>query len=132
MGNDIPWPKTMEELSEYIQSMLTNSDNNFECMANAATATLRYIGFKRNSTWPEANAAARLVYQKTENLKCPFDIIEAKLLLHPDQLNNFIERFKNKYSKWASQEAKNQLETKDENLHPDIVEHLKLISNGKV
>ena len=86
-----PWPKTMKELTEYINSLTEREHDYGTCvyaMSLAAVATFNYIGAKLGTTGFQAGCADMDILNRTRNMTCGFRIINYENLLYPQYLNS--------------------------------------------
>ena len=87
----VPWPKTIEELVEYINS-LTDRTHDYGttvyAMSMAATAAFYYAAHKVGSSGFQASCADLDILRRTRGFKAGFAILNYENLLYPQCLNS--------------------------------------------
>jgi hypothetical protein len=127
----VPWPKTKEQLAEYIESLVNRNHDYGTCvyaMSMAAEAAFNYVAGKEGCTGFQASCADLDFVRRTRLLKGPFMLIKAEDMLYPqynlfDKLSESIEKWK----PWAKEEAIKNLAEID-HAHPDVIAHWKRLS----
>lgn len=127
----VPWPKTKEQLVEYIESLVNRSHDYGTCvyaMSMAAEAAFNYVASKEGTTGFQASCADLDFVRRVRLLKGPFMLIKAEDMLYPqynlfDQLSEAMEKWK----PWAKKEAVKKLAETD-HAHPDVIAHWKSLA----
>ena len=127
--------KTLEELKEYIQSLIDLKHDYSSCpqaMVLASTAVFNFIGKELQVTNFQASYAALHILQRTQNIEGPFIVLRAEDLVYPQydlyrKLNEFIEKNRD----WVIEQAKDKLKTsKEENVAEKVWEHWESLAKG--
>ena len=124
---DVKWPKTIEDLTEYIES-LTNREHDYGtsvyAMSLAATAAFHYAASKVGATGFQASCADLDVLRRTRSIKGPFMIIDADNMLYPQyDLHGKLQEAMDSWAEWAAEEAQKKLDGDKEHVHPDVLAH---------
>ena len=80
-NEDAPWPKTMEELKEYIESLTSMEHDYGTCvyaMSLAAVATFRYVAGKEGCTGFQSSCADLDIIRRLRRLKGPFMLVDVR------------------------------------------------------
>ena len=129
-----PWPKTIEELSEYITSLVERDHDYGTCvyaMSLAATAAFYHVSTKLGVTGFQASCADLDFLKRTRHLDGPFMIIKGEDMLYPQyNLQENLREAMESWKEWAAKEAKKNLETSD-GAHPSVVAHWKELASYK-
>lgn len=122
----VPWPKSIEELNEYIASLVEREHDYGTCcyaMSMASEATFNYVSHKLGVTGFEASCADLDFLRRTRGMKGPFMIIDAEDMLYPQyDLHAKLNEALTKWRDWARDEAEKKL-AEAPNAHPDVVAH---------
>lgn len=134
----VPWPKTIEELTSYINSLVKQEHDYGTCvyaMSMAALATFYYVSHELGVTGFQASCADLDFLRRTRDYKMGFRVIDYKNLLYPQYLNK--EHFPTVTD--LISENKEKLIVEAEKLiqespeaHPDVIAHWKRIASLKV
>ena len=122
----VPWPKTKEQLAEYVESLVNRSHDYGTCvyaMSMAAEAAFNYVASKEGCTGFQASCADLDFVRRTRLLKGPFILLKAEDALYP-QYNLFgklIDAMK-KWELWLKEEAVKKL-AETGSAHPDVIAH---------
>jgi hypothetical protein len=127
----VPWPKTKEQLVEYIESLVNRQHDYGTCvyaMSMAAEAAFNYVAGKEGCTGFQASCADLDFVRRVRLLKGPFMLIKAEDMLYPqynlfDKLSESMEKWK----PWAKEEAVKKLAETD-HAHPDVIAHWKKLA----
>ena len=87
----VPWPKTKEELMEYVDSLVERGHEYGTCpyaMSMAAVATFYYVSHKLGATGAQAGWADLDFLKRTRGYDCGFRIIDYSNLLYPQYLDD--------------------------------------------
>lgn len=77
----VPWPETLEELTEYIASLTDREHDYGTCvyaMSLAATAAFQYVSKRLGVTGFQAGCADLDILRRTRSLDGPFIILKAE------------------------------------------------------
>lgn len=134
----VPWPKTVEELTEYINSLVDRRHDYGTCVyavSMAALATFYYVSHKLGATGFQASCADLDFLKRSRSYKHGFMVLDYNNLLYPQYLDE--ERFPSwqdltkKNAKWLKEEA-GKLLTKSPDAHPEVLAHWKRLKNMRV
>lgn len=125
-----PWPKTIEELIEYINSLANQEHTYGTCVYGvslAATAAFNYMSGKLGITGFQASAADLDVIRRTRHINGSFILFKAEDLLYPQydlsaRMRDWIEN----QSVWLAECAKLKLaecEGKEHQPNPAVKAH---------
>lgn len=130
---DVPWPKTIEELNEYITSLTKREHDYGTCvyaMSMAALATFYYVSHCLGVTGFQASCADMDFLKRSRGYEFGFRIIDYSNLLYPQYLTS--ERFPSHQALLKeslpvlAKEAKRLL-SKSPDAHPEVVARWKYI-----
>ena len=134
----VPWPKTQDELMEYIQSLVEREHDYGTCvyaMSMAAVAAYYYVAHKLGVTGFQASCADLDILRRTRDMKHGFRIIDYEKLLYPQYLtpDHFpsVDQLLKDNIDWLSEEAKRLLD-ESPNAHPDVKGHWKRLAERRV
>lgn len=143
---NVPWPKTEEELLEYIRSCLAAvnapADGDHEAMGDAygrcvyamsmaAVAAFQYVAHVEGVTGFQASCADMDVLRRTRGLKGPFSIVDYSKMLYPqyDVVADVTKMATSEDTKaYLKKEATKLLDEKTEFTHPEVVNHWKKLA----
>lgn len=140
------WPKTEEQLIEYIRSCLAavnapadmnNEDTGDACgravyaISLASVATFNYIAHVEGITGFQASCADLDIIRRTRRINGPFGIYSMRDMLYPQydlvaRLTEFINS--ENTQKWLKEEATKLLAEKQEHASPSVVAHWKKLA----
>lgn len=128
------WPKSLDELTEYIKS-LTDREHDYGtrvyARSLAAAATFNYVATKLGVTGFQASCADLDFLRRTRSLKGPFIILKAEDICYPQyNLHEKLNKDMNEWKSWVAEECKKLLETSD-SAHPDVIAHWKKLAAYK-
>lgn len=87
----VPWPQTIEELTEYINSVLGRDDHDYGtcvyAMSMAAVATFYYVSHMLGVTGFQASCADMDFLRRTRGYESGFRLTNYDDLLYPQYLN---------------------------------------------
>lgn len=135
---DVPWPKTEEELSNYIQDLVKRPHDYGTCvyaMSMAAVAAFRYVAHELGTTGFQASCADLDIVRRTRYLKGPFMIVDAAQLLYPqydpeEKVHEFLTS--DSTTEWLHTEAEKRLKDKQgTTAHPDVLARWRLLAARK-
>jgi phage shock protein A len=129
---DVPWPKTKEQLAEYIESLVIRDHDYGTCvyaMSMAAVAAFNYVAGQVGATGFQSSMADMDVIRRTRMLKGPFMLINGEDALYPQyDLPARLEENMEKWKPWLKEEAVKKL-TERGSANSSVIEHwLKLAS----
>ena len=81
-----PWPKTLEELNEYITSLTDRQHDYGTCvyaMSLAAVAAFQHVASKLGVTGFQASCADLDILRRTRSMEGPFIILKAEDMCYP-------------------------------------------------
>jgi hypothetical protein len=131
-----PWPKSAEELSAYIASLVDREHDYGTCvyaMSLAAVAAYQYVCGKLGTTGFQAGCADLDILRRTRSIEGPFMIVTLEGALYPqsDTLRK-VQSFIEKNRKWLAEEARKRIDERG-TVHPNVLAHwMQLASNGHV
>jgi hypothetical protein len=128
---EVPWPKTPEQLTEYIESLVNRSHDYGTCvyaMSMAAKAAFNYVAGKEGTTGFQASCADLDFVRRVRLLKGPFILLKAEDMLYPQYnlVDNLLDAMK-KWEPWAKEEAIKKLAGTD-HAHPNVIAHWKKLA----
>lgn len=123
---EVPWPVTMAQLVEYIESLSNRQHDYGTCvyaMSMAATAAFYFMSNELNVTGFQASCAGLDILRRTRSMKGPFLLIKAEDAMYPQSNphEKLIEAMKD-WRPWLKQEAEKLLAETD-GVHPRVREH---------
>ena len=123
-----PTPKTIEELNEYINSLLAIQHDYGTCcyaMSLAATATFNFVASSLDVTGFQASCADLDILRRTRLINGPFAIVKAEDMLYPQyDIPAKVESYIDGWKSWARDEALKKLEAAPD-AHPNVLNHWK-------
>ena len=132
----VKWPKSKEELIEYIDSLVEREHDYGTCvyaMSMAAVAAFYYVSHKLGVTGYQASCADMDILRRTRSLKNGFRLIDYEKLLYPQYLNNehfpTKEELMNEVGEQLAEAAKKKLEETNGEVHPNVKHHWENIVN---
>lgn len=130
----VPWPKSIEELVEYINKLVKQNHDygtRVYAMSMSALATFYYVSHKLGVTGFQASCADIDFLRRSRNLE-RFQILDLDKLLCPqykDRFNGYAELI-NENIEWLSKEAQ-KLIAENEMASESVMEHWKwLVRKG--
>ena len=125
---DAPTPDTIDELGEYIASLVDRQHDYGTCvyaMSLAATAAFNHVARKLGVTVFQASCADLDIVRRTRRMEGPFILLEGEDMLYPQcDLPAKLREAMDKWVEWAAEQAAKKLaENKQENVHPDVWAH---------
>lgn len=131
-----PWPKTLEELNEYINS-LTERQHDYGtvvyAMSLAAQAAFNYVSKNLGCTGFQAGCADLDFLRRTRRINGPFIILKAEDMLYPQYgLTEKLKEAMEKWKPWAAEECTNLLKTeRADSAQPDVKAHWEKLASCK-
>lgn len=146
-----PWPKTIQELNEYMQSCFDavawpeKEDGTFEhstkdsgdaygravyAISLSATAAFYYASHIVGASGFQASMADIDLLRRTRHMEGPFSIVDVSKMLYPQydivgDLNKYIHD--EETQKWLKDQAKKKI-SENPDAHPDVVAHWKKLA----
>ena len=128
----VPVLKTIQELTEYIESIVNRSHDYGTCvyaMSMAATAAFNYVAKTLEVTVAQADFAGMNFLTRSRGLKGPWTILTAEEALYPQyDLPKQLKISMEKWKPWLKEESKKKLEAYNGHVHPRVVAHWKRLS----
>ena len=124
-----PWPKTIEELNEYIESLLAIPQAYGTCpyvMSLSAVATFHFISDQLGVTGFQASCADLDFIKRTRGIDGPFALMVGNRMCYPQySLTRDLEECMEKWTPWAAKRCAQYLsENEDlEHVHPNVKAH---------
>lgn len=129
-NSEAPWPKSMQELTDYITSLVERPHDYGTCvyaMSLSAVAAFRFAASKVGATGFQASCADMDIIRRTRGIE-RFQILNHENLLYPQYCNS--EHFPDwnalieKNKTHLAEEARKLLASaKRETCHPDVAKH---------
>ena len=88
---EVPWPRTLDELNEIIESVTKREQDYGTCvyaMSIAATAAMRYVSSQLGVTGFQASAADLDIIRRSRGLKHGFAIVDFGHALYPQYMKD--------------------------------------------
>lgn len=130
-----PWPKTVEELNEYIASLVVRKHDYGTCvyaMSLAATATFNYVAGNLGVTGFQSSSADLDILRRTRSMECPFILLRAEDMLYPQyDLPGKLREAMDSWKDWAAEECGKKLENSREHAHPNVLAHWERLASSK-
>lgn len=127
-----PWPYTMKQLTEYIDSLVERAHDYGTCayaMSLAATAAFNYVAHKLGVTGFQASCADLDFLKRSRGIKGPFMIIQAGDAVYPQyDLHGRLDKFLADSSSWIKEQAAKNLAGNVEFTAPEVLEHWKKLA----
>jgi hypothetical protein len=131
---EVPQPKTREELDKYIDYLVEGQHDYGTCvyaMSMAATATFYYISHKLGVTGFQASCADLDILRRLRHIEC-FSVQNMDNLLYPQYCNEehfpSWEQLLQKHKEWLKEKATKLLKKEESYAHPSVVAHWKMLS----
>jgi hypothetical protein len=130
--SDAAHPKTIGELSDYIEALVKREHDYGTCvyaMSMAATAAFNYVAGQLGVTGFQASCADMDILRRTRSLKGPFMLIDAEKMLYPQyDLREQLAEALTEWQGWAGDEAKKKLAEGNGRAHPDVLAHWRALA----
>jgi hypothetical protein len=146
---ETPWPETMEQLVEFIESCIAAinapADENHEdtggaygrciyAMSHAAVAAFHYVAKHEGVSGFQASCADLDFIRRIRSIKGPFILLKLDDCMYPQyDLQKRLPEFMEENKGWLCEEAKSQLELNKENpnVHPKVRAHWEKLAKGE-
>ena len=113
----VPWPNTIEELTEYIQSLIDMKHDygtSAYSMSLAGVAAFNFIGSKLGTTGFQASCADLDMIRRTRAIKGPFRLVDFSNMLYPQYEYKFHSQHISKdIWEWLQEIAKENMKKAD-------------------
>lgn len=138
-AEEAPCPDNLENLNEYITSLLERKHDYGTCvyaMSLAATAAFNHVSSKLGVTGFQASCADLDILRRTRSMECPFIILKAADMLFPQyDLPKKLSEAMESWKEWAAEECEKKLKESGVKAHPNVISHWERLaahkSNGK-
>lgn len=125
---EVPWPKSSEELTAYIEALVNRPHDYGTCvyaMSMAATAAFYYVSGKLGVTGFQASCADMDILTRTRHMKGPWMIVDGADALYPQyDLPGRLAESMEKWKPWLKEQAEKKLaEASEFPPHPDVRAH---------
>lgn len=132
-----PSPKSLAELTEYIDSLVDRQHDYGTCcyaMSLAATAAFNYVAHTLGVTGFQASCADLDFLKRSRNLKGPFAVIDGEHMVYPQyDIAAKVREYMKEWEPWAAEQAAKHLEEEEASqAHPDVVAHWKKLAKTRV
>lgn len=135
-GETAPWPKTVEELGEYIVS-LTDREHDYGtsayAMSLAATAAFQHVASKLGCTGFQASCADLDILRRTRCMEGPFILLKGEDMLYPQyDLQGKLREAMEEWSDWAAEQAEKKIaDNSEDRVHPNVWAHWQKLAARK-
>lgn len=137
LNDGIPWPKSQNELVDYLNGLYSPPDEpteaGYEAAANAlwkgALAAFRYMTNVVGATGFQASWAELEFLKHSRNLNCSFAILKADDMLYPQHESPVAKaiRLEGEWLQEVAQKARDRIAEADGHVHPNVLAHWKLL-----
>lgn len=129
------WPRSQEELNEYVASLVNREHDYGTCvyaMSLAAVAAFNYVAHKLGTTGFQASCADLDFLRRSRGIDGPFIVLKGADMLYPQyDLRAKLDEAMANWQPWAADEAKKLL-TEKHSAHPDVAAHWAKLAGEKV
>ncbi len=130
----VPWPKTIEELTAYIEKQVDGPHDYgtaVYAMSLAATAAFNYVAGTLGCTGFQASCADLDIVRRTRLIDGPFMLIKGEDALYPQSdLPANLSKALDEWKPWMADEAAKKL-AENPQAHPAVVAHWKALIAAK-
>jgi hypothetical protein len=124
---DAPWPKSLDELTAYIQK-LADGPHDYGtavyAMSLAATAAFQFMASHVGASGFQASCADLDVLRRTRRIDGPFSIVQARDLLYPQyDLHGTLSEWIEKWRPWVREQARAKLASEPETVAESVRAH---------
>jgi hypothetical protein len=109
----VPWPSTIEELTEYIQSLVEREHDygtTVYAMSMAAVAAYNYVAHKKGTSGFQASCADIDIIRRNRGWKGSLMLINGENMLYPQyNIHEKVNDALDKWADWAAGEAAERL-----------------------
>lgn len=122
-----PWPESVEELTEFIESLVNQEHDYGTCvyaMSLSAVAAFQYVASKLGCSGFQASCADMDILRRTRRME-RFIILDASNALYPQyNLQEKLTEYLAELKPWLKEEAAKKLAENDgRDIHPDVRRH---------
>lgn len=130
-----PWPDTIAELNEYIESLLAfdhDYDTAVYALSLSAVATFQHVAKTLGVSGFQASCADLDFLRRTRSMKCPFILIRGDEMMYPQyDLHRKLDEALHDWQQWAAEEAKRLLATDMTHTAPHVRAHWEKLASYK-
>jgi hypothetical protein len=130
----VPWPLTKEQLTEYVESLVSKSHDYGTCvyaMSMAAEAAFNYISGQLGVTGFQASCADLDFVRRTRHIGGPFILLKGEDALYPQyDLEAKLAEAMQSWKPWLKEQAEKKL-ADPSHAHPDVRAHWKRLATSK-
>jgi hypothetical protein len=128
-----PWPCTIEQLVEYVQSVTKRQHDYGTCvyaMSLAATAAFNFVAHQLGVTGFQSSCADLDFLRRSRGIKGPFMLVKGEDFLYPqcDPRGKLAEALAD-WNPWLCEQAAKKL-AETPGAHPDVVAHWKRLAEA--
>ena len=128
-----PSPDTMQELAEYITSLVGMEHDYGTCvyaMSLAATAAFNHVAHKLGVTGFQASCANLDIVRRTRSIKGPFILLKGEDMLYPQyNLPGRLTKAMEGWQEWVAKEAVKLLDSDQGHACDSVREHWKKLAS---
>lgn len=133
---EVPWLKTPEELTGYIDTLVNRPHDYGTCvyaMSMAATAAFHYVASVLGVTGFQASCADMDILRRTRRMKGPFLLTNGEDLLYPQyDVREKLDKFVASAKPWLADEAKKKLaDESNRQAHPNVRSHWQTLATSR-
>jgi hypothetical protein len=132
---EVPMFNELEELDEYIKSLVDRRHDYGTCvyaMSLAAVASFNFVAHKLGVTGFQASCADLDIIRRTRRIKGPFILLKGEEMLYPQyNLEEKLREAMDGWKDWLSEQAEQKLSEDLGYVHPDVIEHWKALVKRK-
>jgi hypothetical protein len=125
----VPWPKSLDELTALIETLVKREHDYGTCvyaMSIAATTAFNYVAHELGVTGFQASCADLDIIKRTRSIKGPFRITDYAKLLYPQYLTHehfpVIADLEQKHAQWLADESRKLIAESGSTAHPDVLQ----------
>lgn len=126
-----PWPKTQEQLEEYVKSLVDRQHDYGTCvyaMSLAASAAFHFVAGKLGVTGFQSSCADMDFIRRVRNIEGPFMLIKGQDALYPQyDLPGRLTEAMEDWKPWLKEQAKKKL-AETFVAHSNVIAHWKKLS----
>jgi hypothetical protein len=133
--SNVPWPKTLKQLNEYIESLAKRNHEYGTCVYSvsmASVATFNYMAGVLGITGFQSGCADFDILRRTRHIKGPFMLIKGEDALYPQyDIPARVEKALEEWKPWLKEEAVKKL-AESGSAHPNVVAHWENLASAEV
>lgn len=132
---DVPWPKSMDELTSYIKGLVEQEHDYGTCvyaMSMSALATFYYVSHVLGVTGFQASCADMDFLRRSRRME-RFQILDLGNLLFPQYRDKFksIDEMIAENIGWLADEARKKIAETNGECHPEVLAYWQMLANLK-